>query len=194
MFQLTINQTAHAVDVPEDMPLLWVLRDEIGLKGTKFGCGIAQCGACTVLLDGQPIRSCVTPVGAVGAGRITTVEGLTATHEGARVFGRLSPPGSQFPVSVHPVIRTHPVTGRKAIFVNKQFTARINELPHDEGDTLLAFLVRHMTRPEFQCRFRWGAHSIAIWDNRSVQQSAIWDYFPQVRSGYRVTIKGDKPF
>jgi len=122
------------------------------------------------------------------------LEGLTATHEGARVFGRLSPPGSQFPVSVHPVIRTHPVTGRKAIFVNKQFTARINELPHDEGDTLLAFLVRHLTRPEFQCRFRWGPHSIAIWDNRSVQHSAIWDYFPQVRSGYRVTIKGDKPF
>ena len=85
MFKLTINQTAHAVDVPEDMPLLWVLRDEIGLKGTKFGCGIAQCGACTVLLDGQPIRSCVTPVGAVGAGRITTVEGLTATPAGRAV-------------------------------------------------------------------------------------------------------------
>jgi isoquinoline 1-oxidoreductase alpha subunit len=85
VFQLTINLTAHAVDVPEDMPLLWVLRDEIGLKGTKFGCGVAQCGACTVLLDGQPIRSCVTPVSAVGTARITTVEGLTATPAGRAV-------------------------------------------------------------------------------------------------------------
>ena len=85
MYKLTINLAVHAVEVPEDMPLLWVLRDEIGLKGTKFGCGIAQCGACTVLLDGQPIRSCVTPVSAVGHGKITTVEGLTASPAGRAV-------------------------------------------------------------------------------------------------------------
>jgi len=67
------------------MPLLWVLRDEIGLKGTKFGCGIAQCGACTVHLNGAPVRSCITPVSAVGAGEITTVEGLAATPQGAAI-------------------------------------------------------------------------------------------------------------
>jgi taurine dioxygenase len=122
------------------------------------------------------------------------LDGLTATHDGARVFAAIAPPGSSFPVSTHPVIRTHPVTGRKAIFVNKQFTARIDGLPKDESAMVLDFLVRHMQRPEFQCRFRWGPHSIAIWDNRSVQHSAIWDYFPQTRSGYRVTIKGDRPF
>ena len=85
MFKLTINLAVHAVDVPEDMPLLWVLRDEIGLKGTKFGCGVAQCGACTVLMDGQPIRSCITPVSAVGAAKITTGEGLTDSPAGRAV-------------------------------------------------------------------------------------------------------------
>lgn len=121
------------------------------------------------------------------------LEGLTATHDGARVFAAIAPPGSQFPVSVHPVIRTHPVSGRKALFVNKQFTARINEVSKDESEAVLAYLVRHAQRSEFQCRFRWRPHSIALWDNRSVQHSAIWDYFPLTRSGYRVTIKGDTP-
>lgn len=121
------------------------------------------------------------------------LDGLTATHDAARVFGAIAPPGTRFNVSSHPVIRTHPVSGRKAIFVNKQFTARIDGLPKDEGDALLQFLVRHVQRPEYQCRFRWRPNSIAFWDNRAVQHSAIWDYFPQTRSGYRVTVKGDRP-
>ena len=62
MATLNVNGTVHEVEVDPDMPLLWVLRDELGLTGTKFGCGMAQCGACTVHLDGQPVRSCVTPV------------------------------------------------------------------------------------------------------------------------------------
>ncbi|WP_181704992.1 (2Fe-2S)-binding protein [Chthonobacter rhizosphaerae] len=84
-FDLTINGEARQVDVPEDMPLLWVLRDVVGLTGTKFGCGIAQCGACTVHLDGEAIRSCVTPVSAVGAGAITTIEAVGGTPEGRKV-------------------------------------------------------------------------------------------------------------
>jgi isoquinoline 1-oxidoreductase subunit alpha len=76
--KLTVNGEAHDVSVPEDMPLLWVLRDVLGLSGTKFGCGMAQCGACTVLLDGQPIRSCVRPAAAVAGRTITTIEGLSA--------------------------------------------------------------------------------------------------------------------
>ena len=75
-FKLTVNGKAHEVDVPDDKPLLWVLREDIGLTGTKFACGIAQCGACTVHLDGRPMRSCVTPVSAVGDRAITTVEGV----------------------------------------------------------------------------------------------------------------------
>jgi isoquinoline 1-oxidoreductase alpha subunit len=76
--KLEVNGTTREIDAPADMPLLWVLRDLLHLTGTKFGCGVAQCGACTVHLDGAPQRSCVTPVGAVGGRRITTIEGLSA--------------------------------------------------------------------------------------------------------------------
>ena len=68
----------HTVDVPDDKPLLWVLREDVGLTGTKFGCGIAQCGACTVKIDGRSMRSCVVPVSAVGNKQITTIEGVTS--------------------------------------------------------------------------------------------------------------------
>ncbi len=79
-FHLKVNGREHDVDVPEDMPLLWAIRDVIGLTGTKYGCGIAECGACTVHLDGEPTRSCVTPVSAVGTAEVTTIEGLSSTR------------------------------------------------------------------------------------------------------------------
>jgi isoquinoline 1-oxidoreductase alpha subunit len=82
---LDINGTPHAVDVTPDMPLQWVLRDVIGLTGTKFGCGIAACGVCTVHVDGQPIRSCVTPASALDGKKITTIEGIGATPTGAAI-------------------------------------------------------------------------------------------------------------
>jgi isoquinoline 1-oxidoreductase subunit alpha len=75
---LKVNGIAHDLDIEDEAPLLWVIRDEIGLKGTKFGCGIAQCGACTVHVNGKAQRSCVTPVGAVKDAEITTIEGLSA--------------------------------------------------------------------------------------------------------------------
>ena len=77
-FTLSVNGRSHRVNVPGDMPLLWVLRDTLGFTGTKFGCGIAQCGACTVHLGGEATRSCVTPVSTVGARPITTIEGLSS--------------------------------------------------------------------------------------------------------------------
>jgi len=76
MLLLTINGAKHEVDVPAEMPLLWVIRDVVGMTGTKFGCGAAQCGCCTVLLDGKAVRSCVTPVSEAAGKQITTVEGL----------------------------------------------------------------------------------------------------------------------
>jgi isoquinoline 1-oxidoreductase alpha subunit len=82
---LMINGESKSVDVPDGMPLLWVLRDVLGMTGTKFGCGIAQCGACTVHLDGKAVRSCVLPVGAVGARAVTTIEAVGNTPVGARV-------------------------------------------------------------------------------------------------------------
>src|SRR3989475_6595458 len=83
MITLNINGKDQAVDVPPDMPILWALRDVVGLTGTKFGCGMALCGACTVHLDGQPIRSCVTPVSAAAGKKVTTIEGLAAVGAGS---------------------------------------------------------------------------------------------------------------
>jgi isoquinoline 1-oxidoreductase subunit alpha len=82
---LIVNGERRQVAVPADMPLLWVLRDVLGLTGTKFGCGIAQCGACTVHLDGKPARSCLLPVGTIGPRAITTIEAIGATRNGAKV-------------------------------------------------------------------------------------------------------------
>ena len=91
------------------------------------------------------------------------------------------------------MIRTHPETGRKAIFVNPTFTTKIDDVPTDEGRGIMDFLFAHITKAAFQCRFRWQKHSVAMWDNRCTIHQAIWDYFPQVRTGHRVTIMGDKP-
>jgi taurine dioxygenase len=128
------------------------------------------------------------------------LEGLTATHSGDHVYratnvlvGR-DDRGKVFPKASHPVIRTHPVTKRKALFVNQGFTTHIDGLPKEESRAILNYLFEHCTRPEFQVRFRWRPHSVAFWDNRSVQHMALWDYYPHVRSGRRVTIKGDRPF
>src|SRR5580698_10594569 len=85
MFELHVNGETHQVDVPADMPVLWVLRDVLGLTGTKFGCGIAQCGACTVHADGNPVRSCLLTVADAVGRQITTIEAVGASAEGARV-------------------------------------------------------------------------------------------------------------
>jgi len=85
MTQLDINGKTVSLEVPADMPLLWVLRDELGLTGTKFGCGMALCGACTVHLDGTPTRACVTPISAAQGKKVTTIETIDATPIGKRV-------------------------------------------------------------------------------------------------------------
>ncbi|ESQ77466.1 (2Fe-2S)-binding protein [Asticcacaulis sp. AC402] len=84
-YKLNINGKTREVDVDGDMPLLWVLRDELNLTGTKFGCGIAQCGACTIHLDGEATRACITPVSSVEGAKITTIEGISASQIGAKV-------------------------------------------------------------------------------------------------------------
>ncbi|AWP78399.1 (2Fe-2S)-binding protein [Bordetella bronchiseptica] len=85
MATLTINGKSQDVDAPDDMPLLWVIRDRLGMTGTKFGCGMALCGACTVHLDGQPVRSCITPVAAAAAKRIVTIEAVGEDEVGRAV-------------------------------------------------------------------------------------------------------------
>jgi taurine dioxygenase len=112
------------------------------------------------------------------------LEGLSAVHDGRRVFG------PNAPVSKHPVIVRHPVSGRKLVFVNTAMTSHIEGIPRDESDAILAFLYEHCTKPDYQVRFQWHEHSIAFWDNRCTQHKAIWDYYPNVRSGFRIQIKG----
>jgi taurine dioxygenase len=124
---------------------------------------------------------------------------LTATHDGAPNYADRARRDGQdaaervHPRAVHPVITAHPFTGRKTLYVNSVFTTRINELTETESKDVLAFLFEHVTRPDLQCRFRWRRNSIAFWDNRATQHYAVWDYYPAVRSGRRVTIRGDRP-
>jgi taurine dioxygenase len=132
------------------------------------------------------------------------LQGLTAVHDFSHGFREsLAEPGGRErladavaanPPVRHPVIRTHPETGRKVIFVNSLFTTHIEGLKAAESDALLQFLFRHVTTPEYTCRFQWRPHSIAIWDNRSTQHKPINDYFPAHRKHLRITIDGDKPY
>jgi len=124
--------------------------------------------------------------------------GLTAVHEGEHYYrgryGATNLRDGSYPVAEHPLVRTHPVTGRQALYVNEGFTTRIKDLPAAESEALLAFLFKHCAKPDYQCRFHWQPNSIAFWDNRCTQHLAIWDYWPETRHGYRVTIKGDRPY
>jgi taurine dioxygenase len=127
----------------------------------------------------------------------TMLDGLTAVHDSWKAHSnRKAGQGSEmrFPSSEHPVVRVHPVTGRRLLFVDRGFTTHIPQLSRPESDALLAFLFRHIETPRLSCRFRWEANSIAFWDNRCAQHQAIFDYWPHKRYGHRVTICGDRPF
>jgi taurine dioxygenase len=125
------------------------------------------------------------------------LQGLTAEHDSAKAHpyrrGATDRADMHFPCHEHPVVRKHPVTGRQALFVDRGFTTRIPALARHESDALLEMLFRHIETPHFHCRFRWEDNSVAFWDNRCAQHMAIWDYWPQERYGYRVTICGDRP-
>ena len=129
------------------------------------------------------------------------IGGMKAWHESARVHrDRFGAKGAMrdgvdvYPESLHPIVRTHPVTGRKGLFVNENFTTRIEGLSARESDGILGVLFDAIATPEFQCRFRWRPNSVAFWDNRSAQHRSVWDYYPALRHGYRVTIAGDRPY
>jgi taurine dioxygenase len=127
------------------------------------------------------------------------IDGLTATHDFTHAFGiglspeELAEKQKEFPAVSHPVVRIHPETGRKILYVNSIFTARIDGVDDEESAALLDLLCRQAMVPEYQCRFRWEKHSVAFWDNRSVQHYAASDYWPQARVMERVAIIGDRP-
>lgn len=125
------------------------------------------------------------------------LDGMVAVHDGGHVYRGLYAgvaDKADYPRAKHPVVRTHPETGRRGLFVNRAFTTHLVGVPRDESDAILAYLFAHMEHPNFQVRFTWQANSIALWDNRSAQHRAIWDYWPHRRYGHRVTVKGDTPF
>jgi len=134
------------------------------------------------------------------------LDGLTATHDFTKSFplerfgntaadlARWEEARSKNPPLSHPVIRTHPVSGRKSLFVNEGFTTRINELTAAESEVLLKHLFSHATRPEFTIRWRWQENDVAFWDNRVTQHYAVDDYRPQRRVMHRATVLGDKPY
>jgi taurine dioxygenase len=134
-----------------------------------------------------------------------TLQGLTAQHSVAKSFpperwqndpefkARYERAVQKHPPVNHPVVRTHPVSGRKALFVNEGFTTHINELKPRESQALLGFLFAHVAQPEFTVRWRWAVDDVAFWDNRVTQHYAIADYLPERRTMHRATVIGDKP-
>jgi taurine dioxygenase len=128
------------------------------------------------------------------------IDGLSAQHDWLPSFGRAMASDlsatlrDQFPMVVHPVVRRHPETGRRTLFVNRIFTTSVIGLSPTESDDLLEVLCRQAGYPEYQCRFRWAPGSVALWDNRATQHYAANDYFPNRRVMERVSIAGDRPF
>ena len=134
------------------------------------------------------------------------LDGLTATHDFTKSFpmerfgstpedfARWDQTRKNNPPLSHPVLRTHPVSGRKSLFVNEGFTTRINELSEAESDAILKLLFAHATRPEYTIRWRWQENDVAFWDNRVTQHYAVDDYRPNRRVMHRATILGDAPF
>jgi len=126
------------------------------------------------------------------------LEGMTAHHDGQRVFGPAyanRPGGANltFPKADHPIVCRHPETGRRLLFVNPEYTSHINGVSRDESRAILDYLYAQIGQPQYSMRFRWQPYSMAFWDNRAAQHIAIWDYFPAVRTGFRVTIKNSVP-
>ena len=129
----------------------------------------------------------------------TLLEGLIAIHESEHLYkGRYDERGVnnvdiKTPVAKHPLIRKHPITGKKAIYINRTFTTGIEGMNKGESSSMLEFLFNHCEHVNFQIRYRWNKNDMAFWDNRCTMHRAIWDYWPHERKGRRVTIKGDKP-
>lgn len=123
--------------------------------------------------------------------------GLTAIHDSLKAHSHQQNKkdgAHHFPRAEHPILRTHPVTGKTGLYVNRGFTTRIPQLKKNESDAVLEMLWRHIETPELQCRFKWRPNSVAFWDNRAAQHHALFDYHPHRRYGHRVTVCGDKPF
>jgi taurine dioxygenase len=169
------------------------------LGAMLYGLDVPDCGGDTLFANQYLAYEALSP------GMKRLLDGLKAVHGTAKIYGdkaedytyvqnlRVDRKEAAKSENVHPVLRTHPVTGRKALFVNDHYTLRFEDMTEAESAPLLDFLFRHAIRPEFTCRFRWGKGSIAFWDNRCTLHTPIDDYFGKRRHMWRVTIAGDRP-
>jgi len=175
---------------------------EPSLGSVLYGVTIPPCGGDTLYASMERAYEALSPT------LRAMIAELRAVHSAARAYdpavtGRAKYEGKTpityrmseavYEENVHPVVRTHPETGRKSLYVNAMFTTSIVGLERAESDALLRFLFEHCARPEFTCRFRWAAGSVAFWDNRCVQHYAMDDYRDFDRLMFRVTIRGDRP-
>jgi len=140
MVTIKVNGASHQLDVEDEMPLLWVLREEVGLTGTKFGCGIAQCGACTVHINGEAVRSCVTPIGTIDGAEITTIEGLS--------------PDSRHPVQQAWLTEEVPQCGYCQSGQIMSATALLNTIPHPDDADIDAAMAGNICRCGTYVRIR----------------------------------------
>ncbi len=128
------------------------------------------------------------------------LNGLRASHESEHFYRNRYEnqdqldPKKKYPSAIHPIVRTHPETKKKALYINKFFTTRIEGLSKQESKLILGYLFNHCEKTDFQIRYRWNKNDMAFWDNRCTLHKAIWDYHPMERKGRRVTIKGTVPY
>lgn len=173
-------------------------RDKPPLGSVLYGAEIPASGGDTMWASMTAVYDALSP------SMKKMLEGLRAVHsiavfansgnyEASQNMEKMAEILKLYPPQSHPVIRTHPETGKKALFVNSTFTTHIEGLPRDESDGLLRMLYDKVKTPEFQVRFKWTKGAVAIWDNRATQHYAVADYFPQYRRMHRITINGDVP-
>ncbi len=177
--------------------------DEPALGSILYALEVPEYGGDTMFANQYLAYDALSP------GMQRMLDGLTAIHSARNIYGtgadndyarlqgltamKILRSEAAHRETEHPVVRTHPKTGRKCLYVNRNFTVRFKDMTVEESRPLLNYLFEHAVRPEFTCRFRWEAGSIAFWDNRCVQHYALNDYHGQRRVMHRVTINGDRP-
>lgn len=196
-----VIQLDYSKDNPPELTDVW--HSDETFRETPPMATILRCRVCPDFGGDTMFASMVAAYRGLSDRMKTYIHGLEAQHDFKpfrTLFGanpehisKLRSLEDRFPNPWHPVVRVHPVTKRRSLFVNPQFTIRVRGMKEDESTTLLQYLYRQASIPEYQLRVKWRPNTIVMWDNRSVQHYAVHDYYPQQRTMERITIAGDKP-